>query len=204
MTAPSVERLPSGRSSSKTLARQDVVKHQRDRILHAMATTVADTGYTHATVTRVITLAGVSRATFYQQFTNTRDCFLATFDLAVDLLVDAMVDETPGDLAGLIGLYLHRIVDQQTLARVLLLDIQSLGVEGVIRRSQSNERIRDRLADAVGARTEADRFACEAFVAAVGSLITVQLAHRDADAIMALHGPLTDIAERLFGQSRLK
>ncbi len=56
---------------------------QRARMLTAMADIVAEHGVGSTTVTRVVTRAGVSRRTFYDQFTGCEDCFLAVFDNAV-------------------------------------------------------------------------------------------------------------------------
>jgi AcrR family transcriptional regulator len=41
-------------------------------------------GYRGATVSRVVELAGVSRATFYEHFSGREDCFLAAYRLKVD------------------------------------------------------------------------------------------------------------------------
>jgi AcrR family transcriptional regulator len=48
-----------------------------------MAQVVAERGVGSATVSRVVSRAGVSRRTFYDQFTGCEDCFLAVFELAV-------------------------------------------------------------------------------------------------------------------------
>jgi AcrR family transcriptional regulator len=49
-------------------------------MLDAMAQVCASEGYGGATVAAVIARAGVSRKTFYQQFANREDCFLAAYD----------------------------------------------------------------------------------------------------------------------------
>jgi AcrR family transcriptional regulator len=50
---------------------------QRERLLGAMIEVAARHGYGGATVARVIKRAGVSRATFYEQFGDRHECFLA-------------------------------------------------------------------------------------------------------------------------------
>jgi AcrR family transcriptional regulator len=60
--------------------RGEVLRHQRARIHGAMVEAVARSGYAAVNVKRVTALAGVSRRSFYEQFSNKDDCFLATFD----------------------------------------------------------------------------------------------------------------------------
>jgi TetR/AcrR family transcriptional regulator len=76
--APIYKRLPHG---PHRLARGEVVRHQRARIHGAMVEAVAESGYERTSVKQVIGLAGVSRRSFYEQFANKEECFLATFDL---------------------------------------------------------------------------------------------------------------------------
>jgi TetR/AcrR family transcriptional regulator len=78
--APLYKRLPHG---PHRLQRDEVVLNQRARIHGALIEAVADGGYAATSVKRVIELAGVSRRSFYEQFTNKEDCFLVTFDLIV-------------------------------------------------------------------------------------------------------------------------
>ena len=67
-------------------AKQD----QRLRLLEAIVELVAGSGYTQARVGDLASSAGVSRATFYEQFKNKEECFLAAHDeLSKRLLADA-------------------------------------------------------------------------------------------------------------------
>jgi AcrR family transcriptional regulator len=75
---PLYKRLPHG---PHRLERNEVVANQRTRIHGAMIEAVAQSGYEDTSVKQVIALAGVSRRSFYEQFANKQECFLATFDL---------------------------------------------------------------------------------------------------------------------------
>jgi AcrR family transcriptional regulator len=75
---PLYKRLPHG---PHRLERKEVVRHQRMRIHGAMVEAVGRGGYEGTSVKEVIGLAGVSRRSFYEQFANKEECFLATFDL---------------------------------------------------------------------------------------------------------------------------
>jgi AcrR family transcriptional regulator len=78
--APLYKRLPHG---PHRLDRNQVLLHQRARIHGAMVEAIARSGYQETSVKQVIGLAGVSRRSFYEQFANKQECFLATFDLIV-------------------------------------------------------------------------------------------------------------------------
>jgi AcrR family transcriptional regulator len=69
--------LPRGRHG---LTAEEVATHQRERIVDAIATTVARHGYGGLTVERVIEAAGVSRSTFYVHFEGKRDAMLAAHE----------------------------------------------------------------------------------------------------------------------------
>jgi len=75
---PLYKRLPHG---PHRLDRTQVIRHQRARIYGAMVEAVASSGYQETSVKQVVALAGVSRRSFYEQFANKQECFLATFDL---------------------------------------------------------------------------------------------------------------------------
>lgn len=75
---PLYKRLPHG---PHRLDRSEVILHQRARIHGAMIEAVAERGYEGTSVKQVISLAGVSRRSFYEQFANKQESFLATFDL---------------------------------------------------------------------------------------------------------------------------
>ena len=57
------------------------MRNQRTRMHGAMIEAVAANGYERTSVKQVVSLAGVSRRSFYEQFANKQECFLATYDL---------------------------------------------------------------------------------------------------------------------------
>jgi AcrR family transcriptional regulator len=76
--APIYQRLPHG---PHRLGAENVVRNQRHRMHGAMIEAVAENGYERTSVKQVVGLAGVSRRSFYEQFANKQECFLATYDL---------------------------------------------------------------------------------------------------------------------------
>lgn len=63
---------------------------QRERLIVAMLSAVAELGYLGTNVQDVIDRAGVSRPTFYEHFSNKEDCFLAAFDTSAERLRKVM------------------------------------------------------------------------------------------------------------------
>jgi len=71
--------FPSG---IRSLPADLIAAVQRERILAAMLRATAQLSYREVSVQDVLERAGVSRPTFYEQFENKEDCFLAAFDVA--------------------------------------------------------------------------------------------------------------------------
>lgn len=70
--------LPRGRHG---LPREVTEQHQRDRLIAAVATVIAEHGYGNFSVEQVITTAGVSRSTFYANFKNKEDAVLVAHEV---------------------------------------------------------------------------------------------------------------------------
>lgn len=79
--------LPGRRSH---VTRGDVAASQRGRLLDAVTQAVADKGYAATTVGDIVNTAGVSRTTFYQQFKDKSDCFLAAYQSGFDEAIGEM------------------------------------------------------------------------------------------------------------------
>jgi TetR/AcrR family transcriptional regulator len=111
----------------------------RQRILAAMAAEAAECGYVDSTVRRVSTRAGVSTKTFYGEFANRLDCFLATVDDAVDHAASLAAaaarghDPYEGFRRGLDAV-LGFLADEPALARVCLVELLAVPDAGGARR----------------------------------------------------------------------
>jgi AcrR family transcriptional regulator len=110
-----------------------VARSQRDRLLDAAVTVVAEKGYGATTVADLTKEAGVSRTTFYELFEDKEACFLAAYDAAADVLARrvAAAFETqeawPDRVrAGLIVL-LESLAGEPQIARLALVDVGSAG-----------------------------------------------------------------------------
>jgi AcrR family transcriptional regulator len=70
---------------------------QRGRLLDGMAQTVTRRGYAATPVADVLKVAGVSRKTFYEQFVDKEDCFLAAYDAIAALCTERFVGAYHGE-----------------------------------------------------------------------------------------------------------
>ena len=69
-------------------------RSQRERLLDAMIALAAEVGYQRVSIAQLSAKAGVSRATFYEQFEDKEDCLLAAYRVAAERLL-AEVPPTP-------------------------------------------------------------------------------------------------------------
>jgi AcrR family transcriptional regulator len=135
--APLYKRLPHG---PHRLERDEVILHQRARIHGAMVEAVAECGYEGTSVKQVIGLAGVSRRSFYEQFANKQESFLATFDLLVHQAAQRarrVYLARDGSLEDRLRVT-FRALDETTRedpkpARLVLVEAQSAGAAGALR-----------------------------------------------------------------------
>src|SRR5262245_36136815 len=116
--------------------------NQRDRLLWAMVRTVADRGYDGVTVGDVVARAGVSRTTFYAEFTNKDECLFAAYDRVVDALVEyvscayASAESWPTKVRLGMGAFLEALAAEPDVARMATVEVPSAGPE-------AHERYRD-------------------------------------------------------------
>ena len=156
-----------------------VLASQRGRLLEAMAQVVAGKGYAASTVADVIARAGVSRKTFYEHFRDKEDCFLAAYDVGVDLLLGALAGAGSADQDLLTRArartraYLETLAAEPDFARTFLLEVTAAGPRAVERRDRVLERFAGMLRELAGEarRTLPDipEQADEVYLAAVGA-----------------------------------
>jgi AcrR family transcriptional regulator len=133
-------RFPAG---VRTLPPELVKAIQRERMLAAMLMTVNEIGYRALTVQDVLSRAGVSRPTFYEQFEDKEDCFLAAFDNSAKRLrkrLAAALDEEddgwrPWLRRGLEAL-LRFIAEEPHAARTLIVEARASSPAGLRRRDE--------------------------------------------------------------------
>jgi AcrR family transcriptional regulator len=116
--------------------REQVARDQRERLLAAMVTSVADKGYEATVVADLLELSGVSRSAFYEHFRDKEDCFLATFDAVVTksielASVELAKDDSPESSArAALGQVLDVVGQQPAAARLCFNDAYAAGKAG--------------------------------------------------------------------------
>jgi AcrR family transcriptional regulator len=195
-------RLPRGRHH---LSRADVAGQQRARILTALADVLTERGYAATPVAAVIERAGVSRETFYQRFASKQDCFIAALEDAVGELATSLSaaleapQKTPLErYDDMLHSYLDTLAAHPAMARLFLVETYAAGPEAMRRRLELQQQFVDGLARTFGARTSAERFACEALVAATVSLVTARFVTGELRGLGALRPSLVALAGRLL------
>lgn len=198
--------LPRGRHK---LTRDQVTGAQRDRMLRGMAEAVAKHGYAATTVADVLRRGGVSRETFYEQFSGKQDCFLATLDRSGELLLMVIGTQFEGTEGSPyerfdrgLRTYLDALAAESTVATVVLLESLAAGEPARQRRFA----IQERFAVAVAANFAEDPawqrlpdlvFAARTLVGGISSMVTSTLAAgRPAD-LPALHAPMMALLRAL-------
>lgn len=205
MATATASRLPRGRHS---LSREEVARSQRERLLRGLADAMAEKGFARTSVADILRAAGVSRESFYEQFASKEDCFMSAFEEAYTLLAGATAAAAGASAADatdpferldlLLGAYLDALADNPADARVFLVEVYAAGAEALARRAELQHGLAAALAATLGAQDADDRFAIEAFVAAVSSLVTSRLAAGDPDGLRTLHGPLSTLARKVL------
>jgi AcrR family transcriptional regulator len=203
--------LPRGRHAAP---REVVAESQRERMLVAMADACAAKGYAHVAVADVIERAGVSRRSFYEQFSNKEECFLAAYDAGVAGLLDviAEAEEAARGEGGLLAaahagteVYLQLLADNPAFARTFLIEVLGAGPEALARRAAVHERFADRLAEAhaaiaqnAGGLSTPAPYIFRAAVGAIHELVTQKLLDDGPSALPELLGPILEVELRLL------
>jgi AcrR family transcriptional regulator len=161
-------RFPAG---VRTLPPDLVRAIQRERLLAAMIKTVTEIGYNALTVQNVLARAGISRPTFYEQFADKEDCFLAAFDTSaaqmqerVEAAVAAAGSSWRDQLRSGIAELLRFIAEEPEAARTVIVEARASSPAGLLRRDQ----VLDRFASCIDALVREDLDEPPSAIAAAG------------------------------------
>jgi AcrR family transcriptional regulator len=133
-------RPPPGRQQ---LPREFIARHQRARIIAALAEETMDKSYRAVTVADIVRRAGIARNTFYENFSSKEDCFLAAQEYAVDealrRVVEAAgsVESWPARVRAGLASFLHSVATEPALARTCFVEALSAGPVAAERYEQS-------------------------------------------------------------------
>jgi AcrR family transcriptional regulator len=130
--------VPRGRHAPPLEVRLEI---QLDRLLRAAAAVFARVGYAEASAEAISREAGMSKATFYEHFTNKEACILALWDAAARevMLAMAQASQAAGEdprarmRAGILA-FLDELVANPAESQTLLREIIGAGPEAARRR----------------------------------------------------------------------
>lgn len=122
------------------LPRDIGARSQRQRILAAMAKSVAEKTISATTIADIVGCASISRATFYKHFTNKQECFNAAADAFLAELQEAAVvasargEDSPGaSVRDVIAAVLELLAAKPDHAKLLLVEAPIVDPE-IVRR----------------------------------------------------------------------
>jgi AcrR family transcriptional regulator len=131
------------RPGQHSLPREFIARHQRARIVAALAEETVEKGYRAVTVADIVRRAGIARNTFYENFSSKEDCFLAASDFAVKealrRVVDAAekVESWPERVNVGLAAFLRYVAAEPALARTCIVEALSAGPAAVERYENS-------------------------------------------------------------------
>lgn len=176
--------------------------HQRRRLFEAMIETVAEHGYTAATVTQLRTRAGVSKRTIYDHFPSKEAYFLATYDLVVSDCAERLsaAYERDGDwlerISRAFNALISAIYERPSAARLALIEALGAGraaIERTERASRTFERmISTAMAEGPGG-TAVDPVIARGLVGGIAFALRVELTRGSLER-QSLAGKLLDWA----------
>jgi AcrR family transcriptional regulator len=121
----------------------------RGRVMAGLVAAVAERGYGAVTINDIVRTAQVSKSTFYAQFADKEDCFLAAYEIAAEVLLEAIVAAASQDLPDeeriLAGAqaYLDTIAADPVTARTFILEVLAAGPAALAKRHAVNARFAD-------------------------------------------------------------
>jgi len=119
---------------------------KREQILTAMVRVVGRQGYEATSVADVIAEAGTTRTTFYRNFEDKHDCFLAAYDALVDRVFVRIVSECDGEEGWLermrkgLGTLLDFFADEPEMARAAVVEVAGAGADARRKHSEALTR----------------------------------------------------------------
>ncbi|HET8813797.1 MAG TPA: TetR/AcrR family transcriptional regulator [Solirubrobacterales bacterium] len=119
------------------LPREFIARHQRARIISALAEEISAKGYRDVTVADIVKRAAIARNTFYENFSSKEECFLAAQRFAMSTALDRVV-KAAGDIdswplrveAGLRA-FLGYVAEEPALARTCMVEALTAGPASV-------------------------------------------------------------------------
>jgi AcrR family transcriptional regulator len=151
---PDGRRLPRGRHG---LPRGEVIEHQRRRLIEAVPLAVYEKSFASVTVEDISAHAGVSRRTFYENFRDAEDCFVASYQQHTQELMTVIggaaaagQDWVQRARFGLQAL-LRYLAERPELAHMAVIEVLAAGPAALSERDQAVVQLTSLIGDEVHA-----------------------------------------------------
>jgi len=184
---------------------------QRGRLLDGMARTVSRRGYAATPVAEVLKAAGVSRRTFYEQFVDKEDCFLAAYDAIVALCTERLIVAYHAGATwedGIAHAYealLETLAAEPDFAHLGVVDVLAAGPRAIARREAALRRFArfiDFTRERVDAAAMPPRLVGQAIVGGIHELVYSQIARGETTRLPELTRELLHYTFMLLGVPR--
>ncbi|HVD40740.1 MAG TPA: TetR/AcrR family transcriptional regulator [Solirubrobacterales bacterium] len=192
MASKSTTRPLPGRQQ---LSREFIVRHQRARIIEALALEISEKGYRSVTVTDVVKRAAIARNTFYENFGSKEDCFLAAQKFAMSTALERVIaaagelDSWPWQVRAGLAAFLEYVTAEPALARTCMVESLSAGSAALEYYEESQQAFVSlfRLGRDVSPHgTDLPETLEEAIIGGVFWIVYQRLAVSEADAVVEL------------------
>ena len=185
---------------------------QRERLLDAMAKMVAQQGYGATSVADVLRAARISRRTFYEQFADKEDCFLAAYDLIAGRCIERVRTALAGSgtwrdaVEAALSAVLELLAAEPDFARLGVVEVLAAGPRGLERRDATLrqlvefvERGRAQLGEVA---TPPPRLVAQAIVGGIYELVYSHIVRGQTARLPALVDELLHYTFMLLGAPR--
>jgi len=189
---PHLRHAPDALTATATATATDVADPPDTRLLHALAEVAADKGLAAVTVADVVRVAGVSKRTFYEHFSDKEACFLTLYRLAsasaLRTLRQAVQPGLPwqAQVETALQAYFAHLASGPRLLRLLFVEVHHLREAGDAVRREVMSELAAFMRETVNRDRPAERALSEPMaMAAVGAITELVLQaierHQQAD-----------------------
>jgi AcrR family transcriptional regulator len=196
------------------LDRDVVLMSQRARLLEAIVRAAAEKGYAATRVQDITRLAGVSRTTFYEQFADKEECFLAAYEGGAHAHLEQVetairrTDGWVGKLREATRAYVEVLAAEPDYARTFLTEVHGAGpraraarVEVHRRYAELLRRWHDSAREEFGGLPDVPTEVFMGAVAAADEIVAARIRGGEAERLLDVTPTLVYLHLALFGMA---
>jgi len=134
----------------------------RDRLLRAMGDSLMEKGFAGTVVADIVKRARVSRRTFYEEFVDRGDCFIALCDRTTDVAREVIAVAADPELSWeeqstrAVDGYFAFMTIEPLLTRAMLFEVYALGERGLASHRETHHKFTEQLLELANRARETD------------------------------------------------